>query len=613
MTLANFVNGAFKGYQAGEMFKDQKTKRKNDAEDREMRKEDRSRRHSREDAIEGRAVENHAYTQEQRGRQRKEEDRLIERRDEEERVYAEAYDDAKESYSVRDALNPNAGGTIEAPAQPLIEVQPNEAPRPQAAPTAAIGASTQTAPAQPFPPSAASALPAVDQPADVMPPNFANDPEVLKAASAMGLTPEQAWQQTDPMTRSAFAGGPTPSPAAPLPPRSVREAIPDPNARQGMALPADGYPEAFTQNASVQDAVKRGYSLEKIWAQIPESSQNRMMRPYQTPPSAAQPQVQQVAPQVQFAPSVADAMRQETPAAQPAPNMPAMPQALQAQAQAPAAPQVAEDPNLEAAQQTVAKTSDKLAAQGKSVLTRAGRVTKEARKEASDNFMDHYTKVAVPKIMEHYLRTGQPEKAMKFEEWRETREAKEIQKQFGELTFTLAVGDLDSAMDHLDGMYSQVNDGYDLVKEESRFEYGPDGNPIRAVFTIKNNDTGEVFEQVVEGQGDLAQQLLGIVNPEGAFEHLMQRQDQAIALRAKKAAEAGKDAIDRKELAAEEKRLKDDYIDEQANAPYGSEPIVIPSSEEIRRMALKNVMARERALSGQRSYHTGQPTADWRG
>ena len=591
MTLGNFVKGAFDGYAFGENVKDKKRRTKNEEEDR-------TRRHKVEDLKLGAWQEDRAHTVSERKRS-------VRLRNEEEAMYADAYDDAQESYTTRNATKPEPA---EEPAPLLMPRRPGAA---QNTPPVSAGVGRSVAPDAPrnspqvMQAPVPDTAPNVNQPADLPPPSFAQDPEVVAAAEAMGLTPEAVWMETPPETRRMYAQRPAAPAGAVTPP------APGPHAQM---MPDTGYPAAFTDNQSVQDAVASGVPIEKIWESMPQGTKDRMMSPYQN----STVQAQTIAPQ-QRGRSVMDAMPSAPSPEMTAPSMPARPASMQQPAapQQPAAapidPQTAtteqiaaqdKDPNIEAAESAVA-------AQPRTVLKPGQKIDGAKRKKATDSFMDHYMKVAVPQIRDSYLKTGNIEKAQAFDNWVETREAKAIQKDFGELTFTLAIGDFDNAMDSIEKMYESVNDGYDLVREDSGFKYDEQGNPVAAKFVIRDSETGEVFTQEVQGQGDLASQLLGLLNPQGAFDYLLKRQEAAIKYEQDRAKAASKTVIDRDELMNEIKRLTDDEIDRQEASQYGGPPHVPMTPEEIERKALENLRKAD-ALTGGRSYSPAAAAVpDW--
>jgi len=258
-----------------------------------------------------------------------------------------------------------------------------------------------------------------------------------------------------------------------------------------------------------------------------------------------------------------------------------------------------EDPNVEAGRAATVKT----------MSTPKG--IDDARKgRVSDSFIETYQRVAVPQIMEHYLRTGNIDKARSFDTWIKTTEAENLQRDFGRLTYSLAIGDLDSSLDHLTEMYESINDGYSVNREQSRFETYENGQPSKLVVVVEDAE-GNQFDWVVEDQGDLAAQVLGVVNPQAAHEYLLERQQEAIDARRSNARTIDT-PIDRKELTAEVKRIKDDFIEQEKTAALNpNSDFTMPSDAEIEQMALENLRRRQAALTGGRSYQPRQPVPDW--
>ena len=386
------------------------------------------------------------------------------------------------------------------------------------------------------------------------------------AAALLAALPLHGQAQAQPRAAQAQAPVPVAEPthlnASPQP----RSIMPAPGIEPAGRAAAD-MPQSFANDPLVtQAAQSRGIELPAIWAQM--------------------------------APEMKEVYRQRDRAAQPstatAPQVPGDPIATAAAAQD-------KDPNVEAAEAGAVKA--------RSVVQPGDRVTPQQRREAEDGFLETYREVAVPQIIEHYLRTGQVDKAQSFQTWLETSEAQKLQKEFGALTFTLAIGDLDGALDHMIGMYSHVNDGYEIVREKSGFETYDNGKPARLVVTFKDED-GNEFEQIVEGQGDLASQLLGLVNPQAAHEHLLQRHEQAVDAEVE-ARRKARTVITQESIMEEVKRLKDDLIDQEKNN-IGRDPIPMPSDAELFQMAHDNLLRAQAYASGQAPAGAQAPMPDYR-
>lgn len=484
-----------------------------------------------------------------------ERDRLIKKRDDEEAAISDAYEDARQAHETRAATNPA------------------DLPGVTAAPTAPTAPGGEAPPASPAP---------------------------------LGRSMRPQPQSPDGRTAPTMPQPNTQPDAAP-------RRMPAPSAPSAPSTMAD-MPASFANDPVIQEKLKQStLPPERVWAHLPPDVKQKWIDaeakaapgalPGPTVPAAATEVMStRGAPPMTTAPSMRGAPPQDRPPAVSQPlgrtmhrTPPAKPNEAQIEQEAAARN---EDPNVEAARAHTVK----------SMNTPQG-VKDDRKGSASDSFIETYQRVAVPQIVEHYLKTGDIDKAKSFEEWIETTEAKALQRDFGRLTYSLAIGDLDSSLDHLSEMYESINDGYTINREKSRFETYDNGQPSKLVVVVEDAE-GNQFDWVVEDQGDLAAQVLGIVNPMAAHEYLLGRNEAAVAERAKNA-KTMNEPITREELTTEVKRLKDDLIDQEQNATLLGQSFTMPSEREIEQMALDNLRGRQAALQGGRSYETRQPPPDW--
>jgi hypothetical protein len=374
----------------------------------------------------------------------------------------------------------------------------------------------------------------------------------------------------------------------------------------------DPVPQAFLNDPVIAERLNKStLPPERAWAHMPPEvkemwreadSQGQQAQPDAGSAGGPGPNVMQASPERPSAP------RQDQAPVTPSPSRRTM------RRQSPMGPEPAsdaridaeaaarsEDPNVEAARAASVKTM-KQSSTGKAVT----------KKQQSKTFLDTYREVAVPQIIQHHLENGEIEKAKSFETWIKTAEAQQMQEDFGQLTYSLSIGDLGGSLDHISDMYESVNDGYSVVRDKSRFETYDNGQPSKMVVVVQDED-GNEFDWVVQDQGDLAAQVLGIVNPAAAHEYLMQRNEAAVAARAEsaKSAKSVKDPITRKEVTTEVKRLKDDLIDQQENATIMGRDFQMPNDAELERQAVENLRNRQAELESPRSYQPRQPVPDW--
>ena len=631
--LGAIIDGAFKGYAFGEQVKDKKRRRAIEDEKLTWDREDRDYlKTQRKNAADDRAFEV------------SERERAIRLRAEDEAVAADAYSAAEQEHQTRAATNPaELPGVTAAPTAPaapspsssatgLSMIPPVSAPRSAPQPLQPPSAAHDAPPLTMVNPSP----PAPGAPGSGVPLSFINDPEVQARLQQSSLPAERVWPLLKPEVQKKWleadaATARAPQPAPPVQPAPVRSMMPVPAPAPTQT--AEQPPAAFLRDPGVQARLQQStLTPEQAWSYIPENEKAQYraangpsaggftnVDALPTPPAvSAPPSVNRSAPVLSSRGDEGPALLQVPgypgyPGTDKAPQAPATQTAPNPRRSAPTQPvsraeveQTAaagnEDPNVEAAKAAAVMTMQPPAP--------GRRVNQQAKSRAADSFLDTYQRVAVPQIMEHYLKRGEFDKAKSFETWIKTAEAEKLQKEFGNLTFSLAVGDFDGALDHMAGMYENVNDGYTINREKSRFETYDNGQPRRLVVVIEDGE-GNVFEQIIEDQGDLASQVLGIVNPQAAHEYLLARNEAAVNARAK--TNSIIKPIDRAEVSAEVKRIKDDLVEQQGNAILSSQPFEMPSDAEIERMAIENLRARDAALSSGRSYTTpGTPVPDWR-
>jgi len=135
--------------------------------------------------------------------------------------------------------------------------------------------------------------------------------------------------------------------------------------------------------------------------------------------------------------------------------------------------------------------------------------------------VEAYRQQKLAPIVEHYLRTGQPEKAAAFEKFLADKRTQEGMKSWLKAAHAYNMGDKDGFIDGIVGAYnSYFDDGYTAVKEKSEFERDGNGNITRAKIAFRNDETGEITYQVFEDTRDVVVAALGGLEPSAAFETL---------------------------------------------------------------------------------------------
>ncbi|WP_296763693.1 hypothetical protein [Sediminimonas sp.] len=546
------------GYQLGTGIKNQKRRQK--IEDEQLAREAERFDWAREDR---------EWTKSERERKRAAQQRARQRAEAERQRMTDAYDGAREEYETQGA--PNPGRSIITQPDPNSDVLSGDinTPQPQAP--------QQEAPAR-RPRSINPTPPGVGQ---QMAPQQMPQPQNM----AMPQRP-----QVDRTTPQA--------PARPAP-RTIMNDAPQ-AAGGGTSDPASApMPASFAQNPSVQEAAQSAnMKPSDLWAAMVPQGRSRFLaadnpQGSQTPQQPAQPAAPSRPDMPSTPPERGVLARGVAGRNDPSPRGRAAPDAPQASTpgesqRPPVSPQ--DPPSVQAA---AASAPDPNRAKGKE-RSGAPKFTPAQQKRATDSFMDFYAKKAVPKIVDLYLQRGDIEKAQAFEEWSQARETKGQLESWSKAVHAATIGDEDGLMDHLSDTYNAFDDGFDVVREQSGFQRGENGEITGARLTFRNRETGETFTRDYEDQGDLIQEGLYALAPENVFEMLWEQMQAAQKLEAEQAKKASGQQEDiAKKIIAEAARLRKQYTDQSLVTAEG-----MPSNAQITQEARDNV-ARAMGLAAQ--------------
>lgn len=151
----------------------------------------------------------------------------------------------------------------------------------------------------------------------------------------------------------------------------------------------------------------------------------------------------------------------------------------------------------------------------------------------SQAWIDQYMKVGAPRVMEALISRGEFEKADAFQKYMTSHETRKAMKDMGIATTAFLLGDIEKGADHLAEVFNNLGylpDETTVVKDETTFTKGRDGevNGLKVVF--KDEKTGNTFEQVFQGTvPDLLSTLLPTIMPEAGFEFYLKQQEAAQA------------------------------------------------------------------------------------
>ena len=178
-------------------------------------------------------------------------------------------------------------------------------------------------------------------------------------------------------------------------------------------------------------------------------------------------------------------------------------------------------------------------------------VTPAQKERASKAFMEYYAETGVPKIIEGYLKRGEIDKAIAFQNFMDSQTTKAGMKDWALATFALTTGDLDGFADRLMDSYNRnnyINDDTVVLKDQSEIFKDSQGNITGARIVFKDQKSGNTFDQVFSGPDDLISFGMMNFDPANVFEAYQSRIEAAKG--------AAKGALDTRKTEAEIAKLE---------------------------------------------------------
>lgn len=197
--------------------------------------------------------------------------------------------------------------------------------------------------------------------------------------------------------------------------------------------------------------------------------------------------------------------------------------------------------------------------------------------------------------MERLLHQGDLEQAQAFDERSKSTQAASQLRSWSKALHACTIGDEGGVFDNLVETHNQIDDGFEANREKSGFIRDSNGRITGAEITFRNTESGEEWTRVYEGQDEMIQEGIYLLDPEVQFTMLFEQMQAARQVEAElgvKNREAREELDD--SLKAEVADLTKKYTDMQYTNP--GEPI--PSYPEILQEARANVSARW-AVAGQ--------------
>jgi len=213
-------------------------------------------------------------------------------------------------------------------------------------------------------------------------------------------------------------------------------------------------------------------------------------------------------------------------------------------------------------------------------------VNPKDEERVSKNFLDHYAKTAVPKIVDYYLSQGNVEKAKAFETWAKSRKVKKQLASWSKAIWAVRHDDEERFFDHASDYYNAIDDGMSIDRKNSGFKRDEQGNAVGATIAVRNDKTGEINYIQYDNQEDLVETFIYAHPAEQTFEYLYGMSEQAREMRIEAASGNGISRKDMAEMIADE---ADSIRSAQENVLDPKQRI---GEDEIERRARENVYRR---------------------
>ena len=149
---------------------------------------------------------------------------------------------------------------------------------------------------------------------------------------------------------------------------------------------------------------------------------------------------------------------------------------------------------------------------------------------AAEATLQWYTETAAPKILQHYVATGQVEKATQFASLLESQAGKKAMERRAAAAFKAINGDIDGyGKDILEAYkaYGYVDPTFDIDEEATGVIRDESGNFAGAKLVFKDRQTGNRIEKLFETEQELIQYGLVTTDPATMVEMMATQQQQA--------------------------------------------------------------------------------------
>lgn len=146
--------------------------------------------------------------------------------------------------------------------------------------------------------------------------------------------------------------------------------------------------------------------------------------------------------------------------------------------------------------------------------------------------MQNYLEVDVPRLVDHYLKTGDVAKAEAMTAWAADAKSQESMQLWAKGLHAYTIGDETGMLDNFAKYYNSLGLGVTVDRKASRMTRDKDGN-VTGVEVTFTDQSGKTQTQHFDGTGDLLQMGIMGMQPDKMFGIIYDQQQAAQAARAK--------------------------------------------------------------------------------
>ena len=274
---------------------------------------------------------------------------------------------------------------------------------------------------------------------------------------------------------------------------------------------------------------------------------------------------------------------------------------------APSAP-AADMPAITGRPDPAAQPSIAMPAKGRAVLNfnSPAAIAPEVAAKSVKSTLQQYAEVGVPKMIEHYLKTGQVDKAAAMDAWAKDSKTKASMESWVKTVHSLAIGDEAGTLDNFAEYWSGMGLGVTVDRKASRLTRDEKGN-VTGVEVAYTDREGKRHIQHFDGMEDMIQEGIMANDPATVWSMIYEQQNAAMAAQGKAQAleasiqiaiirsQASGTAADPKRIAAAAKILSENSFGEFDKLPV----------DERAQKILDSLAAEDYALSIREGAETG--------